>query len=389
MEKTMTAAEAKQQMLKAAPKPHFAGIDIVKVLAVFLVVCIHFFLYNGFYQTPIQEEKQMVYICLRWIAYCCVPLFMITTGYLMKNKTLCKKHYMGLIKIIVIYLIMSVACAVFDHYHYAKEFTVWSFIRGIFMFQDAPYSWYVKYQICIMLLIPFINLAFNSLKNQKQQLILVITALGLTTFAKSWFIGFERDTQIQLLPNYFDASYGIAYYIFGAYIRENPPKRCLRNKLIYIAGLAAVLGWNTFTSYRQSIANADNEFRFMSWHYNDYGAWTVFLTSMFIFLLLFDITINNKAVSKILKTLSEATLGCYLFSYIMDNNNYIKFNNKYPEIDDRFLNGYKIILVNFAVSMLVGIAVHNLYKLVEWYVKSIIEKKKKKNSAEAENKVKA
>ncbi|MGN0632172.1 MAG: acyltransferase [Ruminococcus sp.] len=377
MEKTITADEAKQQMLQAAPKQRFVGIDIVKILAVFLVVCIHFFLYNGFYSTPIQEERQMIYICLRWIAYCCVPLFMITTGYLMKNKTLCKKHYMGLIKIIVIYLIMSVACAVFDHYHYAKEFTAWSFIRGLFMFSDAPYSWYVKYQICMMLLIPFINLAFNGLKNKKQQLVLVITALGLTTFARSLFIGFDRETQIQLLPNYFDASYGIAYYLVGAYIRENPPKRCLRNKLIFLAGLAAALGWNTFTTYKHSIANEENNFIFASWHYNDYGSWPVFLASLFIFLLIFDISSKNKAVTSVLRVLSEATLGCYLFSYIMDNNYYIKFNGKYPEMDDRFLHGYEIILTNFAVSMLVALAVHNLYKLVEWLIIKLISRRKK------------
>lgn len=382
MEKEITTEEAKAVLSAAAPKKRFVGIDIVKILAVFLVICIHFFLYNGFYQETIDEPVEMIPISLRWFAYCCVPLFMITTGYLMKNKTLSKKYYTGLIKVIVIYLIMSVACAVFDHLHFQKEFTAWIFIRGLFMFTNAPYSWYVKYQICIMLLIPFINLAFNGLKNKRQQLTLVVTAVALTAFARSFFIGFDRDTQIQILPNYFDASYGIAYYLAGAYIRENPPKRCLSNKLIFLAGLVLSIGWCTVTSYYDSSLNADNMFTFASWHYNDYGAWPVFLSSLFIFLLLFDISSNNRVVIRILSTLSEATLGCYLFSYILDNSRYADFNGKYPEMTDRLIHGPEIILVNFAASMGAALVIHNLYKLAEWLIKKICSRRKLQETQE-------
>ena len=43
------AAEAEAPAAPAVPmKPYFAGIDIVKILAVILVISVHFFLYNGF-----------------------------------------------------------------------------------------------------------------------------------------------------------------------------------------------------------------------------------------------------------------------------------------------------------------------------------------------------
>ena len=53
----------------AAAKPHFVGIDIVKILALFLVVSVHFFLYSGFYSTPITTEFGQLEIYLRWFDY--------------------------------------------------------------------------------------------------------------------------------------------------------------------------------------------------------------------------------------------------------------------------------------------------------------------------------
>ena len=384
MSNEITTAEAKAVLEEAAPKQRFIGIDIVKILAAFLVVGIHFFLYSGFYNEPIDESGEMVPIFFRWLCYNCVPMFMIVSGYLMKNKTISKKYYLGLIKIIAIYLIMSVICAVFDHEHYGKEFTPWTFVRGLFMFSNAPYSWYVEYHICILLLAPFINLAFNGLKNKKHQLTLVVTVLALTAFARSFFVGLERDTQIQVFPDYFSASFGIAYYLAGAYIRQNPPKRTALNKLLYLMGLLLVLGWNTVTTYYHSTLNADYNYIFTSWHYNDYGTWPVFLASLFIFLLLFDISSKNRVVIKIFQFISEATLGCYLISYVFDNSNYAEFVGTYPEMADRLTHAPLIVGKNFLASMGVALVVHHLYNLCDWAVRKIYRSRKDKKAAMAE-----
>ncbi|MBQ8688682.1 MAG: acyltransferase [Ruminococcus sp.] len=384
MSKEITTAEAQEILQESAPKQRFVGIDIVKILAALLVVSIHFFLYSGFYGEPIDEASEMIPIMFRWLTYSCVPIFMITTGYLMKNKTISKKYYLGLVKIIAVYLVMSVLCAIFDHLHYGKEFTPWTFVRGLFMFSDAPYSWYVEYHICILLLAPFINLAFNGLKNKKHQLTLVVTALALTAFGRSFFVGFERDIQIQIFPDYFSGSYGIAYYLAGAYIRQNPPKRTIMNKILYLMGMALALGWNTVTTYYHSTLNVEGNYAFSSWHYNDYGTWPVFLVSLFIFLLLFDISSKNKIVIKVLQVLGEATLGCYLISYVFDNSQYSEFCGIYPTMAERLTHAPLIIGKNFLASMGVALVVHNLYNLIAWLIRKINQSRKDKKAAALE-----
>ena len=215
----------------AAPvKQRFVGIDIIKILACFLVVCIHFFLYSGFYSTPITEEFGQTAIYFRWIAYCCVPLFMITTGFLMKNKTLSKDYYLGALRVLILYLIISVICVLFNRSFLHTTYTAWTFIRGLFMYTDAQYAWYVEYYFTIFLLIPFINMAYNGMQTKKNKLIMLVTVTALTVFSQSLFIGFDRDTQIRLLPGYFNRCYPIAFYLFGAFIRDYPRRHQVRRE---------------------------------------------------------------------------------------------------------------------------------------------------------------
>ena len=394
--KEVKAAEAAAPAAPAVPmKPYFAGIDIVKILAVILVISVHFFLYNGFYYTPLTNTSAVGPIAMRWFAYTCVPLFMISTGYLMKNKTLSAKYYTGIIKIIVIYLVISVICLKFkqDIQHY--EFKNWDIFKGFLEYSNAQYGWYINYYIALFLAIPFINLAFNGCKNNKQKFIMTFTVFAFTIFARSFFLGFDRDTQIKALPDYLNGAWPLAYYYVGAFIRDCPPKRNIRNKLIVFACFCASLGFLTWSTYKQSVADVENEQHFLSWHFNDYGTYPVFLVAVCIFLLLFDITTKNKGVKFVLRQLSGVTLATYLISYIFDNMFYnswqkdmnserhIGFNEKYAEVGERLGHWYEVVPKIFICSLISAIVIHKLYDLCVFLLKKGVEAAKAEKEATA------
>ncbi|MBQ3939975.1 MAG: acyltransferase family protein [Oscillospiraceae bacterium] len=361
-------------------KQRFVGIDIVKIVACFLVVSVHFFLYSGFYSTPITKDFGQTQIYLRWIAYCCVPLFMITTGYLMKNKTLSKNYYLGALRVLILYLVISVICVIFNHSFHNRTYTAWEFIRGIFMYTDAQYAWYVEYYFTIFLLIPFINMAYNGMKTKQNKFIMLVTVTALTVFAQSLFIGFERETQIRLLPGYFTRCYPLAYYLFGAFIRDYPPKRTVANKFYFGAALLISLVWLSTSTFRQSLANTDNNNIFLSWHYNDYGSWPVFICSAMIFLLLFDITCRNKPVRFLLKTVGNATFAAYLISYIFDQRTYRAFVQRIPQLTDhaempqRCREWYTCVLPVFLKAMLCGLVLQGAYNIADKYIRRFYRK---------------
>ncbi len=396
-----TASEPKSPLLGAETKPYYAGIDIVKILAVFMVVCIHFFLYNGFYQTPITDTSYYAPIAFRWISYTCVPLFMISTGYLMKNKKLSGKYYLGLIKIIVLYLVVSVICINFRQNQFAEEFDAWKTLRGFLEFNNANYGWYINYYICIFLMIPFLNLAFNGLDSKWQKLVLVVTISLLTVFAKSLFLGFEKGNQIRLIPDYLAGMWPIAYYYVGAFFRDYSPKKKLIPKLIAAAVLAGTVIFITLSSYQHSLDNTEYEQHFTSLHFNDYGSYPVFIIAVCIFYLLHDIKTRNNVVKKVLRTISDTTLVTYMISYIFDQKNYVdgrieyvtihqkmfsflnggsteplNFNIKYPEMADRLSHWYEPVLNTFLSSLFWALLINTIYNLIHDLIVKLISKKK-------------
>lgn len=366
------AAEQKAVAEKPA-KPYFAGIDIVKILAAFFVVGIHTFLYNGFYSAEILEgdTKFLVPIAVRWIVYTCVPLFMITTGYLMKNKKFSPSYYKGLTRIIVIYVFIGILCLRVDHVVFHTEYTKWMILKKYLEYNAANYGWYVNYYIALFCMIPFLNLAFNGLETRNQRLILLITISAFSIFARSMFIGFERADQSKLFPDYLNGMWPLAYYFAGAYIREYPPKRCVRNKLLIFMVLAAATAFITESTYKHTIAdtNADNNHHFLSWHFNDYGTYPVFIMAICIFLLLFDITTSNKRVKFVLQQLSGTTFALYLISYIFDRKIYGEYSAKYPPVDgvwnwDRWTHVYQPWLYVFLHALFWALIITNAYKII-------------------------
>lgn len=72
------------------------NIDLIKCIAVFSVISVHFFLNTDFYSRTIINTNMYIAVLFRTLFMICVPLFIISTGYLMKNKTLNKKYYLGI-----------------------------------------------------------------------------------------------------------------------------------------------------------------------------------------------------------------------------------------------------------------------------------------------------
>ena len=157
------------------------NIDLIKCIAVFSVISVHFFLNNGFYKEIIIGKNMYLFSIMRTLFMVCVPLFIITTGYLMKNKTLSKKYYLGIKRVILTYILSTLSILAYKILYLHEAYTIKSIIRNIIEF-NVGYCWYINMYIGLFLLIPFINLIYNNLKTKRHKKILLITMLLLTSF---------------------------------------------------------------------------------------------------------------------------------------------------------------------------------------------------------------
>lgn len=287
------------------------GIDLVKTLAVFMVIAVHFFLNNGFYDVNVSGTGMFISIILRWIFYIGVPLFIIITGYLNKNKKLEKNYYKGLKKILITYVFISIICILFRHFYFHEHARKLKWLISIFDFTADGYSWYVEMYIGLFLLIPFLNILYNGLDTKKNKQVLIVI-LGLLVSIQPLINYLHiNGTKLELIPDWWTKFYPLIYYFIGCYIREYQIKI---NKLKGISLVIVLILLESFVSY---LYNYNSTF---SWDFiGGYGSLQVVVISTTVFLLLYDIKCRNKVTTKIINKIATLSLDIYLFSYVVDS----------------------------------------------------------------------
>lgn len=354
------------------------AMDIIRIVAAFTVLSVHFFLHNGFYSQTVEGVPMYIMVLMRTLFSVCVPLFMILTGYLMSHKTLSRKYYSGISKTLIIFVLATLACMIFKTIHDNEHFTLKSFILGTLDFTGANYSWYIEMYIGLFLLIPFLNLAYNKLKNKRQKQVLVLTLVFLTIIPTVFNIfNFDNpawwsdpktsDTFAKLIPSWWMGIYPITYYFTGCYIREYGIKLKTRSTLVLF--LLAILIFGTFNYYR-SYGTTFKSGTYVYW----YG-FEPYVLSVLLFVMLSRIKTENmnEKVKFVLWKVSDLALGIYLISYIFDMLVYPVLNAKINPMTDRLPFYFVAVPIVFVCSMLASAIMNVVAKYIHLLFKKLVE----------------
>jgi len=203
------------------------SLDLIRSFAVFSVISVHFFMNTGYYKIPLEGEKLLLMTIARSFFMVCVPLFAMLTGYLQNKKTVCRKYYTGIFRILVMYLLASLACLLFRH-AIGEDFTIYNIINEISGYTMAPYGWYVEMYLGLFLLTPFLNVLWNHLEDKKQKHYLILTMIILTTLPSICnILHFDEynspngaPTYLKLLPFWWKGMWPATYYFLGCYTHE-------------------------------------------------------------------------------------------------------------------------------------------------------------------------
>ena len=355
-----------------------ASMDIIRIVAAFTVLSVHFFLHNGFYSQIVEGVPMYIMVLTRTLFSVCVPLFMILTGYLMSHKTLSRKYYSGISKTLIVFVLATLACMIFKAVHDNEPLSLKSFILGTLDFTGANYSWYIEMYIGLFLLVPFLNLAYNKLKNKRQKQVLVLTLVFLTIIPTLfnifnfdnpawWSDPKSSDTFAKLVPSWWMGFYPIAYYFTGCYIREYGIRLKTRSMLVLF--LLAILIFGTFNFYR-SYGTTFKSGIYVYW----YG-FEPYILSVLLFVLLSRIKTDNmnEKVKFVLWKVSDLALGIYLISYIFDMLVYPVLNEKITTMTDRLPFYFVTVPIVFICSMLASAVLNIAAKYIQIFFKKLVE----------------
>lgn len=348
------------------------NLDLIRLIAVTSVISIHFFLNNGFYNEPINNSKMIIMLYLRTFFMICVPLFIILTGYLMSKKELSKKYYLKIEKTIFTYIVASILCILYKIIFLNKEYTIFNIIGLITSFSGCGYAWYVNMYLGLYLLIPFLNLIYNNLKNKKEKHLLLITLILLTIFPS--FI----NIKYKILPNWWTNIYPITYYYIGAYLREYKINiKTFKNFLLIILSVIIFGTISLYFSYNKTFV----------WN-SITGNWNPpqsFITSILVFIFILNLNLNNlpNKLKNIIYKISNRSFGIYLVSYIFDDFFYSYLNKYITSISNKLYYFPLMIILVFMYSYILSTLIDHfktlLIKLKLLIIKIIKNKQKKED----------
>ena len=341
-------------------------MDIIRIFALYTVTGIHFFLFTKYLSHPINSPRMYIMTIMRTFFMICVPLFIMLSGYLMKNKKLNGRYYLGIIKTLGIYLLASVANYLYRILYLKENISVLSLGTGIFNFSIAPYAWYVEMYIGLFLLIPFLNLIYNNLESKNHKLALIATMIFMTSlpnvvnvwgFSTPGFFAMPSasNNYISLIPSWWNDFYPVTYYFIGCYLREYGLEISAKKNVFLIA--ASVLAGGIFNIYRSYPTT------FVGGSWQTWGSIINVVNATLVFGLLLKINDSKipAVLHKPLNVLSNLTFGAYLMSWIFDDFFYAKLNAVVTEVPMR-LNWFPLMpLLTFVCAMAASFVLNLIY----------------------------
>ncbi len=389
-----------------------SSLDIIRIVAVFLVMSVHFFLhaysydpsiggYSGFYYLTVEGlgpiegivraisegnpdllhgPLMFLMIMMRTLFATCVPLFIILTGYLMSKKTLSRSYYKGIRRTLIIFALISIICIIykaihnnqlarnafysfnietlFDQLTNTAKLELKSFVLGILDFSGANYSWYVEMYIGLFLLAPFLNLAYGKLKSKRQKQVLVATLVF-----------------IAILPSIVNSfSFQTATWWDNPLEKDTPLQKLIPS--FWMGALYPVAYYFTGAYIREYgirlktrsmlplffislfLFSAFNMWRSWGDKFQS-GSWVYwygiepYLLSVMIFTMLKRIKTDNlkPAVRMGLYKVSDLTFGMYLISFVFDELIYEQLNKNVASMYDKLPYYFVTVPLCFILSL--------------------------------------
>lgn len=314
------------------------GLDLIRTFAVVFVLCVHFFLNTNFYKVPFEGHNLLFQASLRWLVIICIPLFLMLSGYLLTQKKLRLDHYKDIFPFLGIYVLYSTVAILVRSFYFDEQQPLEVWIRDIIIFKANGYSWYVNMYIGLFLLMPFLNIVFDNLKNQREHNILIFTMIFITVLP-----GYFENHPYHFFPDWWINIYPLTYYCIGAYIRQYQIKI---NKLLAATLFIGIIMIDTaISAYFSAGRNFFNAV-------GDYCSILILAQAVLFFLIFYDIKISNKFISKMVGFISIMSLDIYLLSYVTDMVVYDYAMKNIYETQQQILHYFVVIVMtSFAMSV--------------------------------------
>ena len=322
------------------------NLDLIRCVALLMVPIMHSLDHTGLYDQQLYGAANQSMIAVKTLFTTCIPLYVMLSGFLNNRKALSARYYLGLIRILGVYLICGIACLAFEQCSGIAHRSPAEMVSALVNFSCCDYAWYIMMYFGLFLMIPFLNMAYHGLTTRKQKLVLVATFLALSVLPSLLNLYF------QLYSLWWTRLYPLCYYFTGAYLSEYMPKAKPGK---WAAALLAFLAAYSVFFYFHHDANGAA----LIGVYQD--TFPVYILSVLLFVTLFHLPLGTVPgpVAALLRKVSDLTLPAYLLTWITDSLIYPRLMAAVPAGPAR----YPWLLLTVPLSLISALL---MAQVVDW-----------------------
>lgn len=345
-----------------------AGLDLLKTIAIFMVICIHVPLT----QTNFMETGRIgkcVQYAIR-LAIECVPIFVFVNGFLLFGKRSfdIKAHVHKMVKMLVLLLIWCGIYVVLYACMWGEPITLHNIIKYTLTMEvgylPTGLLWYLRNLLMLYILFPVLKFLYD----EKQELFKYMFAV-----VAFFSVGLNFIELLTQLYYQFGTSENVQY-IYTFIVRYNPLTNTTLLFYFMAGGMAikhveqlkqikvivlGVIAWGLAFAYGFVMSKLSGVTYNEGFNYS-----TIFL--FFIILALFSISLRyedkGKWYKRLIQTIGANTLGIYLIHIFVINFVGIFIPN------ERILQRCSIVLLSFVLSVVLVVIIRKipiLKKLME------------------------
>ena len=366
-------------------KTRDSGIELLRIIAIFMVIGVHLLDYGKYFETASQIDGvvQSSALLLRIFVRSAVNIFLIISGYFMVNQKFdLKKSYSRVFKIYLSILFYSVvlsiiALAVGASARYSLGITSsTTFIVLKMLTPISAQTWYfLSSYIFVMLLAPFVNIALTNITKKQYQVLLAVSGFIMSVWLYLGSIDFFRYVAndyghdgILAGKNVFSFLF---MYIIGGYIGMHTNKNEKpKFRYLVLAFVSLLTNYFIFTrlndvlGYKYAVLPYANPF--------------VIMVSVFMFMFFKDLHFKSRIVNAI----GGATLGIYAISDFWLVRYWLWGIFDFSKIDcSNVLKNFLMIFISILIIVVCCAVIENLRKYLFDSLETTIKKHKKVNNS--------
>lgn len=349
----------------------YAYIDLIKTLAIIMVITLHSGLLRTDFMT-LKSVKSVIQFAIRLISEG-VPLFVMVNGFLLlhKDNFELKKHLKKTLRIFILLILWSIIYTVIETILMKGQLSIGGVWKNVLTTDiNSKYTgilWFLQNLIMLYLIYPILKYLYDNNKQLYNYLfiIIIISTVGINfmNIIIDIIIKISNFEQLSLLTSYitkfnilFNRQF-LMFFMFGGYLYEKKDKFTENNiKIKYI--IIGLISWMLSFVYAYVMSRVNNKT-----YSNNFNYSSIFM--IFIMTGIFAVTnfyIDKGCLyNKIITSISKNSLGIYLIHKII-----IDIMNVYlPILNTTFMLRMAKVALVLIISWCITLILNKIPKIKE------------------------